>query len=347
MHKTKIQWPDGTVSPVPSCDGCPLRWPEGAVEREIEKHLRSAGFDRSDVEKAVPAYRACEEFSRRKRILAAVSAAVPTEVQGSNTLVLSMTQQIYTITSRCYAGAQTDNRGGKVKGYADRFEKITLFPGRMEIAARRKSIQGRARPDKPWLDGCRYLWFVNDMGDALSREVPFEFLEKEIVQIAASENGQRHFWLWLTKRPKRMAEFCRWLQKRGIAWPKNLIPMTSVIDRKMARQVKYLTEIPVNPRGLSVEPLLEPVQLDLNGIGWVIVGGESGALSRPFDLAWARDIREQCRRAGVPFFVKQLGSNPVENGTPLTLTDRHGGDWSEFPEDLRVREVPNAFRQPQ
>lgn len=66
---------------------------------------------------------------------------------------------------------------------------------------------------------------------------------------------------------------------------------------------------------------------------------------RPFDLAWARNIREQCRAVEVPFFLKQLGGNPVEKGSMLRLRDRHGGDWSEWPEDLRIREIPSAFQQ--
>ena len=112
----------------------------------------------------------------------------------------------------------------------------------------------------------------------------------------------------------------------------------------MAGQVKYLGDIPAAVRGLSVEPLVEAVELDLEGIGWVIVGGESGPLSRPFDLSWARDIRAQCRLAGVPVFVKQLGGNPVEAGNALRLCDRYGGDWDEWPTDLHIWEVPQAFK---
>ena len=64
----------------------------------------------------------------------------------------------------------------------------------------------------------------------------------------------------------------------------------------------------------------------------------------PFDLAWARDILRQCREAGVACFVKQMGAKPFENGAPLKLADPHGGDWSEWAKDLRVREMPGAFQ---
>lgn len=78
------------------------------------------------------------------------------------------------------------------------------------------------------------------------------------------------------------------------------------------------------------------------GISWVIVGGESGSGARPFDLAWARSIVEQCRDAGVAVFVKQVGNNPIMEPGPITWPTiaHHGADPSEWPKDLRVREFP-------
>ena len=134
---TSIQWADGTVSPVPSCGGCPLRKSEAAVKREIEKNLRSEGLDPEGITLAVPAYQASSESSRRKRIFAAVSAAVAPGTKGRDKVVLRITRRIYKTTSSCYAGVLTDNRGGKVKGYAERFDTITPFAGRMEKAARK------------------------------------------------------------------------------------------------------------------------------------------------------------------------------------------------------------------
>lgn len=93
-----------------------------------------------------------------------------------------------------------------------------------------------------------------------------------------------------------------------------------------------------------MEPLWESVDLDLEGIDWVIVGGESGAYAKPFDLGWARTLRELCEREGKSFFMKQLGAKPFENGNPLSLEDEHGGDWNEWPEDLRIRQMPEKFR---
>jgi hypothetical protein len=77
-------------------------------------------------------------------------------------------------------------------------------------------------------------------------------------------------------------------------------------------------------------------------LDWVIIGGESGPGARPFHLEWARDVIRQCKDAGTAVFTKQLGANPIEDGRPLRLCDRKGGDMREWPEDLRVREFPGG-----
>jgi protein gp37 len=77
----------------------------------------------------------------------------------------------------------------------------------------------------------------------------------------------------------------------------------------------------------------------LSELNWVIHGGESGRAPRLFDVAWARQLIEQCAGFNVPFFLKQLGSNVVELGTSLRFSDSHAGDWSEWPVHLRVRQA--------
>jgi protein gp37 len=105
--------------------------------------------------------------------------------------------------------------------------------------------------------------------------------------------------------------------------------------------------------GLSLEPLIGPVDLRNASIDWVIVGGESGPNARPCDVEWIRSIVRQCAEANVPCFVKQLGARPVDAGhwrgtipvehyPPLDFNDPKGGDSSEWPEDLRVQEYPSG-----
>lgn len=168
-----------------------------------------------------------------------------------------------------------------------------------------------------------------------------------------------------TRIPARSAgEVRRWP-----GWPlPNVWLGTSVEGQAAAEErIPHLLNTPAAVRFVSCEPLLEPVNLSLylhdylqgwdteptvrtHRLDWVIVGGESGPGARPFDIGWARAIVTDCRAASVPVFVKQLGKQPVErtakeyNGARMArrLGLRHskGGDPSEWPEDLRIREFP-------
>lgn len=108
---------------------------------------------------------------------------------------------------KCYAGVLHVRFGGATKGYAPTFEEVTRFPGRMQQATRWKDLSGQPRADKPWLNGYPRLIFVSDMSDAMSDGVSFEYLRDEVIDCVTSDAGRNHQWLWLTKRPNRMAEF--------------------------------------------------------------------------------------------------------------------------------------------
>lgn len=179
----------------------------------------------------------------------------------------------------------------------------------------------------------------------------------------------------LVNRPGRLAEVLgRNFTSRGLAWRlANVWLGTSVENQEAAdERIPHLLRCPGRVRFLSCEPLLSPVDLSAFmggpyvglpgdvvhdrynfGIGWVIAGGESGPRSRPCLTGWLRDLRDQCGDAGVPFFLKQLGSDPkplqMEGTTwgeiaetTWKLKDPKGGDPAEWPEDLRVREMPGG-----
>lgn len=125
-------------------------------------------------------------------------------------------------------------------------------------------------------------------------------------------------------------------------WPRELFNVwlgTSIELDEYTRRAGELRETPAAVRFLSLEPLLGPLpSLNLAGIGWVIIGGESGRDARPMDLGWVRDIVAQCREAGTAVFVKQLGSVWArENGGR-----GKGGDWDRWPDELRIRQYPQA-----
>ncbi|MFC1597206.1 DUF5131 family protein [Planctomycetota bacterium] len=245
---------------------------------------------------------------------------------------------------RCYAGVLTRRFGESNPGYATVFEEVEKAPGRMAKAARWQPLTGSDRPTKPWLNGLPRVIFVSDMSDALCPEFDFDYLKAEIIDVVASVPGQRHCWPWLTKRPKRMAQFSRWLSRKRIPWPSNLWAGTSVTNQKTTGRIDHLLKVGDNQtiRFVSAEPQWEPVDLTewLPHLDWVIQGGESGRGAKPFDNAWADDVMQQCREYGVPYFLKQLGHKFVANGDRVSLRDGHGGDWSEWPCRLRVREMP-------
>jgi protein gp37 len=247
----------------------------------------------------------------------------------------------------CYAGKSHERKHGKNLGFAARFEHVETRAGRMAKAAGWPDLSGLRRFEKPWLDGHPRLIFVSDMSDALSKGVAFEYLESEIVAAAISPAGRRHRWLWLTKLSPRMAEFSAWLARRGVEWPENLWAGTSITTQPAAKKrIEALLEVGTTNtvRFVSVEPQFGDVDLSpwVKRLDMVIQGGESGSKlqAAPFEVSWAREMRDACKKGGCAYFLKQLGRSPVGNGRPLALRDPHGGDWDEWPEDLRVRQLP-------
>ncbi len=245
---------------------------------------------------------------------------------------------------KCYAGTLHARFGRVTKGYSPTFEELTFWPGRMAEAAGWSDLIGKSRKDKPWLDGLPRLIFVSDMSDALSAAVPFEYLETDIVGTVTSPNGQRHQWLWLTKRPDRMAELSAMLSKKGVQWPANLWAGTSITTQGTTGRANHLLRVGDDntTRFLSVEPQQGAIDLGewLPRLDWVIQGGESGRKPHPFQVEWAHDLIRQCRTAGVPYFLKQLGSAVFYRGRPLKFADAHAGNWDEWPEEIRIRQMP-------
>ena len=244
----------------------------------------------------------------------------------------------------CYAGVLHKRYGGLERGFSPTFDEVTLWPGRMEDASRWSDLRGVSRPEKPWLDGLPRLIFVSDMSDALSSSVSFAYLLDQIVKPVTSLKGRRHCWLWLTKRPDRMVKFSEFLAEQCLNWPLNLWAGTSVTTSSTASRLKYLSKVgnERTVRFVSVEPQRESIDFrsTLEGIDWVIQGGESGSMAHSFQISWASSIMEQCRKAGSAYFLKQLGSNVLQNELRIKFKDSHAGDWSEWPAEIRVREIP-------
>ncbi len=347
-NKTNIQWAHSTVNPIMGCDGCEL-YPTAAKIREA---LRKVIFHyNGEISEAAEA------------LLQKTTANGPQAVMLNRTVIAQEIAQFTKANSPleprikeieetikelfvCYAANlhRFVNRKGKTPGWAFPFEKPLVTPGRVAKIAQLGIPTPGEVEQKPWLLGAPRMIFVSDMGDALSKDISFETLLEEIIRPADSTDGRRHIWLWLTKRPTRMAKFSDWLHAQGATWPDNLVAMTSVTSSETVNRVAELKKVRAKYRGLSVEPLWSDVTLPLENIDWVIVGGESGSQAHPFHVEWAQSIYAQCKSTGTAFFLKQLGATPYLRNALLELKDSHGGDWTEWPESLRVREIPVAWR---
>jgi len=161
--------------------------------------------------------------------------------------------------------------------------------------------------------------FVNSMSDLFHDEVPEGFIRRVFEVMADTSH---HTYQVLTKRSRRLAQLAP-----RLPWPPNVWMGVSVENQHYAFRADHLRSVPAAVRFLSVEPLLGPVTLVLDGIHWVIAGGESGHRARPVDPAWVEAIRDQCTGAGVAFFFKQWGGRtPKANGRALG-----GRTWDERP----------------
>lgn len=256
----------------------------------------------------------------------------------------------------CYAGIMVGRYGGN-KGWPDSFDKPKLFPERLEKALKWKDLTNTDRPNKPWLNGLPRTIFLNDMGDTFTESLPIDWMLPHIELMESSP----HIFQFLTKRPKRMATFFNDIV--GYV-PDNFWLGTSVTSQATVGRIEHLNNVPAKTKFLSVEPILERIELtNCDSIDQIIIGGESGfAGARPTNLDWISHIIEQY--IDVAIFVKQLGSRPylirgshlleetdktvqIVHGDKMgqcsyPITDSKGENLSDYPESLRRREMPSV-----
>lgn len=214
----------------------------------------------------------------------------------------------------CYAETMAHRlHAMKAAGYEQGFD-LTLHPHRLEQPLRRK---------KPT------VYFVNSMSDLFHERVSFVFIDQVM---AVMEQTPQHTYQILTKRAARMKKY---FSKRTP--PANAWLGVSVEDQKHGvPRVDHLRDLPATIRFLSVEPLLEDLGIiNLQGIHWVIVGGESGSKARPMQKKWVANIKAQCDSMGVTFFFKQWGgwgADGVKRGKSQNGRLFEGRTWDGLPD---------------
>lgn len=213
----------------------------------------------------------------------------------------------------CYAEVMAQRLHAMgIKGYENGFA-LTLLSNRLKEPSRRKKST---------------IYFVNSMSDVFHEDVPFEYIDKIFETITETP---QHVYQILTKRAERMAEY---FESRQV--PANTWLGVSVENKKHGvPRIDYLRQLKVEVRFLSVEPLLESLgNIDLSGIHWVIVGGESGPKARPMKKEWVEEIRMQCEERAVAFFFKQWGgwsSDGKKRSKKHNGRELNGRTWDEMP----------------
>ena len=208
--------------------------------------------------------------------------------------------------------------------YAERFsERFRGTPGHpfqtgFDLTLRPERLEQPLRWRAP------RMIFVNSMSDLFHKEVPTEFIARVFDTMEAAS---WHIFQVLTKRSSLMRNFLRY--RYGARRPPRHIWLgVSLEDGTRRSRISHLREAPAGVRFLSIEPLIGPVgKLDLFGIDWVIVGGESGPGARAMKQEWAIEVRDQCRASNVAFFFKQWGGRTPKAGGRLLV----GEEWNQFP----------------
>lgn len=252
--------------------------------------------------------------------------------------------RVSTGCDNCYAMRLARRFDGMGTGYDDTTRRSN---GKTDWTGVVHQHEDRLRQPLRWQKS--RLVFVDSMSDLFHPSVTSPFLDKVFAVMATAE---RHVFQILTKRPQRMKEYMeagdKLLEER---WPsaleevvgetadfsfppQNIWLGTSVENQEVTDRISHLKEIPASVRFLSLEPLLGPLPgLNLDGVDWVIVGGESGNGARKMKEEWVVEIKNQCEKAGVPFFFKQWGGvNKKEEGRDL-----RGQKWEEMPDGVPSR----------
>lgn len=172
--------------------------------------------------------------------------------------------------------------------------------------------------------------FVNSMSDLFHEDIPLEYIK---MVFDVMNNCPQHQFQVLTKRAERLATL-----SSELIWTPNIWMGVSVEDHRVEDRIAYLQKSHAQIKFLSLEPLIGPLPgLNLDGIDWVIVGGESGRKPRPMKESWVLDIREQCEKNGTAFFFKQWGgTNKKKAGRLLT-----GQTYDAMPRPTQISEPAN------
>ena len=209
--------------------------------------------------------------------------------------------------------------------YAERMAKRLHAMGQPNYVNNFKLTMHPQALEKPLEWKTPQVIFVNSMSDLFHKDVPLEFIQSVF---DVMKRAHWHQFQVLTKRSERLLELSPKLE-----WADNIWMGVSVENADYTFRIDHLRKTGAKTKFLSVEPLLGPIpKMNLKGINWVIVGGESGPGARPLEREWVVGIKDQCLKAKVPFFFKQWGG--VQKKKAGRLLD--GRTWDEMPKNMNL-----------
>lgn len=380
--ETNITWCDSTVNVHQGCRGCELWDSPQSIFRDLDSAIKKMHNDWKKGASEARFTRLCAEAYDKIelpleghirepltgniwRMRTAFLAEVPDGARDAAVTVLEQSMS-------CYAGNlhmmmksqridQPDYTGRK--GFAPVFDRQIAKPQALSKAIHYPDLLGTTTPLQPWKDGQARSIFVDDMSDLFSEdsvETPadrdhaqtkrFQFIVDEVITPMTSDQGKKHLYFILTKRPHLAAKFA----KQHGRFPPNCMVMTSITcwDNRNRKRLADIKKVDAVMRGISFEPLRGPIpvaELDLSGISWMVVGGESQQRGFEtcceFHCEWATALLAFSREHDIRFFMKQLGGNVLLGGEsyPTPNAKGHGGDPRDWPDELRVQEMPREF----
>jgi len=209
--------------------------------------------------------------------------------------------------------------------FAERFRGVAGHPFEtgFDLTLRPERLQQPLGWRKP------RMIFVNSMSDLFHKDIPEYFIDNVFETM---ERANWHVFQVLTKRSTLMRDYIR-KRYSGGETPRHIWCGVSVEDQKGVGRIAHLQSAPIMIRFLSIEPLIGPIDnLELTGISWVIVGGESGPGARPLAKEWAVQVREACKAQNVPFFFKQWGGQTPKSGGRLL----DGQEYNNLPRYMSI-----------
>ena len=223
--------------------------------------------------------------------------------------------------NNCYAQRFAERFRGTVGHPFERGFDLTLRPERLAQPLKWKKPR---------------MIFVNSMSDLFHKNIPVSFIDSVFDTMEAAN---QHIFQVLTKRSSLMRNYLR--RRYGDEMtPSHIWCGVSIEDNMSTTRVRHIQSAPIAVRFLSIEPLLGPIHdLNLEGISWVIVGGESGPQARPMNLEWVLEIRDQCKEERVDFFFKQWGGKTPKSGGRLL----NGAEYNAIPVAM-VEEARDGIR---